>query len=163
MLSAILTRVSADTLVRSPPVSMVNCLIWFQLFDKSCWPKYQEFNTTDVMSARARRAITCISYIPLYNQNRRCYGSSSENALTSCGVLGQVGQVPNLPHKISNHLPHPSSFHFPSFTVPQGGLLYKDNPSTAEAGADLSHTYLSQRYHTFEQCQSNLETSKQNY
>ena len=96
---------------------------------------------------------TSISYIPLYDLIDDVMAWKCDKiALGSWVTLGQVGQVPNLPHEILTIELHHVLFYFPGFPISQGGLVYDDITWIAVAGPCLSFIY-----HIFHQYQINLD------
>ena len=64
----------------SYPTAKVGRLIWSRQVDNSCSPKYQKFTTTEVFFLYGQDMWNH-AYIHLYNQSRRCYGSSTKSVI----------------------------------------------------------------------------------
>ena len=96
-----------------------------------------------------------ISHIRLYNRNGPCYGSSSESGVNLPGVKGCIGagwlRAQPTPQN-TDHFDPCQLLSFARLPNPQGGLLRKGIPSTADATPCLSSTYPK-----YEQFQSNLD------
>ena len=138
-------------LVRCPscPIAMVGWLIWSWLLDYSINDSLIELK---FLCMDKTCAIALVSYILLYMDHQAKVWSRCPGFMGCAGTaLGQVGEMPNLPHKILPILPHPIFF-ISQLSLPHGAVCYKKTPPTSEA-----RPYLLRTFHNFQQFQSNFD------